>query len=89
MAKVLLDMAISLDGYTGSSAQLLLQRLGSGDPTSAVRARIDLGADDIAAEAGRLVGLGAERLRAGRGRIVLGDPVGMVFCVTSNSPGYP
>jgi len=74
---------------TGSSAQLLLQRLGSDDPTSAVRAHIDLGTDDVEAEAERLVGLGAERLGPGRGWIVLRDPVGMVFCVTGNSPDDP
>ena len=74
---------------TGSSAQLLLQRLGSDDPATAVRAHIDLGADDIAAEAERLVGLGAKRLGPGRGWIVLRDPVGMVFCVTGNSPNDP
>jgi hypothetical protein len=73
----------------GSSAQLLLQRLGSDDPATEVRAHIDLGADDIAAEAARLVRLGAERLGPGRGWIVLRDPVGMVFCVTGNSPDDP
>ena len=40
----------------GSSVQLLFQRLGSDDPATAVRAHIDLGADDIEAEATRLVG---------------------------------
>jgi Glyoxalase-like domain len=74
---------------TGSSVQLLFQRLGSDDPATAVRAHIDLGADDIEAEATRLVGLGAERLGPGRGWIVLRDPVGMAFCVTSNSPDNP
>ena len=49
---------------TGSSVQLLFQRLGSDDPATAVRAHIDLGADDVEAEATRLVELGAERLRA-------------------------
>ncbi|HET9778370.1 MAG TPA: VOC family protein [Propionibacteriaceae bacterium] len=73
----------------GSSIQLLLQRLGSDDPATAVRAHIDLGADDIEAEATRLVGLGAEWLGPGRGWIVLRDPVGMVFCVTGNSPDNP
>jgi len=74
---------------TGSSVQLLFQRLGADDPATAVRTHIDLGAEDIAAEAARLVGLGAERLGPGRGWIVLRDPVGMVFCVTSNSPDDP
>jgi Glyoxalase-like domain len=73
----------------GSSVQLLFQRLGSDDPATAVRAHIDLGADDIDAEAVRLVGLDAEWLGPGRGWIVLRDPVGMVFCVTRNSPDNP
>jgi hypothetical protein len=74
---------------TGSSVQLLFQRLGPDDPATAVRAHIDLGTDDIEAEATRLVGMGAEWLGPGRGWIVLRDPVGMVFCVTGNSPDYP
>jgi Glyoxalase-like domain len=73
----------------GSSAQLLFQRLGSDETATAVRAHIDLGADDLEAEAMRLVGLGAERHRPGRGWIVLCDPVGMVFCVTGNAPDNP
>jgi hypothetical protein len=72
-----------------SSIQLLFQKLGSDDPATAVRAHIDLGADDIETEATRLVGLGAEWLGPGRGWIVLRDPVGMVFCVTGNSPDNP
>jgi hypothetical protein len=74
---------------TGSSVQLLFQRLGPDDPATAVRAHIDLGAEDIEAEATRLVGMGAEWLGPGRGWIVLRDPVGMVFCVTDNSPDNP
>ena len=70
-------------------AQLLFQGLGSDDPGTDVRAHIDLGADDLEAEAGRLVGLGAERLGPGRGWIVLRDPVGMIFCVTGNAPDNP
>jgi hypothetical protein len=73
----------------GSSVQLLFQRLGSDDPATAVRDHIDLGADDVEAESARLVELGAERLGPGRGWIVLRDPVGLVFCVTSNSPDAP
>ena len=73
----------------GSSVQLLFQKLGPDDPATAARAHIDLGADDIEAEAARLVGLGAEQLGLGRGWIVLRDPVGMVFCVTANSPDNP
>ena len=67
----------------------LFQRLGSDDPATAVRAHIDLGADDVEAEAARLVGLGAEYLGPGRGWIVLRDPVGMIFCVTGNHPDNP
>ena len=73
----------------GSSVQLLFQKLGADDPATAVRSHIDLGADDIEAEAARLVGLVAERLGPGHGWIVLRDPVGMVFCVTRNSPDDP
>ena len=73
----------------GSSAQLLFQRLGTDDAASAVRAHIDLGAENVAAEAARLVELGAAKLGPGRGWIVLRDPVGMVFCVTGNSPHRP
>jgi len=84
------EFAGKLYPLTGSSAQILLQRLGADDPAGAVRAHIDLGTDDVEAEAARLVGLGAERLGPGRGRwIVLRDPVGMVFCVTGNSPDDP
>ena len=74
---------------TGSSVQLLFQRLGSDDPATAVQAHIDLGADDVEAETTRLVELRGERLGPGRGWIVLRDPVGMVFCVTGNSPDAP
>jgi hypothetical protein len=74
---------------TGSSAQLLFQRLGLDDPATAVRAHIDLGTDDVEAEAARLADLGAEIIGPGRGWIVLRDPVGMVFCATGNSPDDP
>jgi hypothetical protein len=69
--------------------QLLFQRLGNDDPGTAVRAHIDLGTDDIEADAQRLIQLGAERVGTGRGWIVLRDPVGMVFCTTGNSPDTP
>jgi Glyoxalase-like domain len=83
------EFAGKLYPRAGSSIQLLFQKLGADDPATAVRAHIDLGADDMEAEAARLVGLGAQRLRPGRGWIVLRDPVGMVFCVTRNSPDDP
>jgi Glyoxalase-like domain len=83
------EFAGKLDPPTGSSVQLLFQRLGSDDPATAVRAHIDLAADDVELEAARLVQLGAARVGPGRGWIVLRDPVGMVFCVTGNSPDAP
>jgi hypothetical protein len=71
---------------SGSSVQLLFQRLGENDQGTAVRAHIDLGTDDIEADAQRLVQLGAARVEPGRGWIVLRDPTGLVFCTTGNSP---
>jgi hypothetical protein len=68
----------------GSPLQLLFQRLG--EPGGPVRAHLDHGTDDMAAEVRRLVNLGAEDLGAGRGWHVLRDPAGLPFCVTPNSP---
>ena len=68
----------------GSPLQLLFQRLD--EPAGPVRAHLDHGADDVAAEVRRLVGLGAEDVRPGRGWHVLRDPAGLLFCVTGNSP---
>jgi hypothetical protein len=73
----------------GSPIQLLLQRLGEEDPATAVRAHLDLGCDDLDAEARRLVGLGASRLWDGPGWITLRDPARLLFCVTGNSPDAP
>ena len=67
-----------------SPVQLLFQRL-DGDADT-VRAHIDLGADDVEAEADRLEGLGARRLWPGRGWITLEDPAGLPFCATGNQP---
>jgi hypothetical protein len=65
--------------------QLLFQRLNEdGDPET--RAHIDLGADDIEAEATRLEGLGARRLWQGDGWITLEDPAGLPFCATVTRP---
>jgi predicted enzyme related to lactoylglutathione lyase len=74
---------------SGSSVQLLFQRLGEDDSATAVRAHIDLGADDVAADAERLAQLGAQRVGPGHGWIVLRDPTGLVFCTTGNSPDAP
>jgi hypothetical protein len=73
----------------GSSVQLLFQRLGEDDSGVAVRAHIDLGTDDLEADAQRLTQLGAERVGPGGGWIVLRDPTGLVFCTTGNSPDAP
>ena len=74
---------------SGSSVQLLLQRLGEDDPGTAVRAHIDLGTDDREADAERLIQAGATLVGPGDGWIVLRDPTGMVFCTTGNSPDAP
>jgi hypothetical protein len=74
---------------SGSSTQLLFQRLGEEDSARTVRAHIDLGTDDIEADAQRLIHVGAERIRPDHGWIVLRDPAGMVFCTTSNFPDAP
>lgn len=68
----------------GSPLQLLFQRLG--DEEGPVRAHLDHGSDNRAAEVGRLVALGAADVAPGRGWHVLRDPTGQVFCVTDNSP---
>lgn len=69
----------------GSPLQLLFQRLDEED--GPVRAHLDHGADDVAAEVDRLVGLGAEAVGRGRGEWhVLRDPARLLFCVTGNSP---
>jgi len=74
---------------SGSSVQLLFQRLGEDDPGTAVRAHIDLGTDDREAHAQRLIQLGATRVGSRDGWIVLRDPTGMPFCTTGNSPDAP
>ena len=69
----------------GSPLQLLFQRLD--EPEGPVRVHLDVGTDDMDAEIVRLVALGAEDVGPGHGGWhVLRDPVGQVFCVTSNSP---
>jgi hypothetical protein len=68
----------------GSPLQLLFQRLDEED--GAVRAHLDLGTDDIAADARRLLDLGACDIGPGRGWHALRDPAGLAFCTTGNSP---
>jgi hypothetical protein len=69
-------------GGPDSPVQLLFQRLD--DEVSSTRAHIDLGTDDVEAEARRLVAAGARRLWDGRGWIVLEDAAGLPFCATGN-----
>jgi Glyoxalase-like domain len=69
-----------------SPLQLLLQRLGRDDSGTHARAHLDLGSNDLQAEVSRLEALGARVLSPDDGFIVLRDPVGLPFCVTSNDP---
>jgi hypothetical protein len=79
------EFAGKLRPQGGSPVQLLFQRLDEdGDPPT--RAHIDLGADDIEAEAERLEALGARRMWDGAGWITLQDPAGLRFCATSTAP---
>ncbi len=66
--------------------QILLQQLGPDDDGEHTRAHLDLGTDDVDAEVARLLRLGAQRVATGSGWIVMQDPVGLPFCVTSNPP---
>ena len=68
----------------GSPLQLLFQRLDTAE--GPVRAHLDHGTDDLAAEVGRLRALGADDVGPGRGWHVLRDPAGLLCCATENSP---
>jgi hypothetical protein len=70
----------------GSPVQILLQRLGRSDEGTRTRAHIDLGTDDIEADASRLEALGAARIGPGHGWIALTDPAGHPFCTTRTTP---
>lgn len=70
----------------GSPLQLLFQRLD--EPKGRVRAHLDLGTDDLAAEVRRLRTAGAEEIGPGRGWHALRDVAGLPFCVTGNSPAH-
>ena len=81
------EFAGKLFAPIGSSiTRLLLQRLGRDDGGDQARAHIDLGTDDVDAEAARLVQLGAEVAWPGDRWVAMTDPVGMLFCVTPNPP---
>lgn len=73
----------------GSPLQVLVQRLGEDDEGKGTRAHLDLGCDDIEAAADLVVELGGQRVLTGDGFVALRDPVGLVFCVTANSPDAP
>jgi hypothetical protein len=73
----------------GSPLQVLLQRLGDDDGGTTTRAHLDLGCDDIAADAEQLRGHGAVPLHSGDGFLALRDPAGLPFCVSANSPDAP
>ena len=69
-----------------SPVQLLIQQLGDDDGLGVVRAHLDLGTDDIAAEVRRVEALGARQLWPGHGFVALQDPIGLPFCVSGNDP---
>ena len=75
-----------LMGPPEAPLRLLVQRLGEDDGGTTTRAHIDLGSDDIDAEAARLAGLGARHLERFEGWAGMEDPVGLVFCVTGKPP---
>lgn len=67
----------------GQPLGLMLQRLGT-DDTGDVRAHLDWGTTDRAAETERHLGLGARVLAQHRYWTVLADPVGRVYCLTDD-----
>jgi Glyoxalase-like domain len=65
---------------------MLVQRLSAADTATATRAHVDIGTDDVAAEAARVEALGARLVeRFDRWRIYE-DPAGLPFCVTPQPP---
>jgi Glyoxalase-like domain len=70
----------------GSPLRLLVQRLGRDDPGTSTRAHVDIGTDDVAAEAARLESLGAKVRERIDHWVVFDDPAGLPFCVTPQPP---
>jgi hypothetical protein len=74
-----------------SPLQLLLRRGSTGPGGDAVRGRLELGTDDVAAEVRRVVALGAsgptDRASPGGARVSLTDPAGLIFSVTARHDG--
>lgn len=78
-----------LEAPTTSPLRILLQRLGTADTSTTVRAHLDLGTDDLDAEVERLVAAGASRPGQpadADGWVTLVDPAGMPFCATARQP---
>jgi Glyoxalase-like domain len=71
-----------------TALQLLVQRLGPEDNSSATRAHIDFGTDEIPTEVIRLQTLGAELVDDSHlpRWVVMRDPTGLLFCVTRQRP---
>ncbi|WP_408898423.1 VOC family protein [Nocardioides sp. R1-1] len=70
----------------GQPLGLLLQRLGADDDGD-IRAHLDWGTSDRAAETERHLALGARVLAQHRYWTVLADPVGRVYCLTDGPAG--
>jgi Glyoxalase-like domain len=67
----------------GQDFELLIQRLGEGQP----RVHIDIHTDDLAAEVARLEALGAQRVAQAGFWWIMRDPAGLLFCVLPEPPG--
>ena len=63
--------------------ELLVQRLDEGGE---VRAHVDLGCSDRAAETERHLGLGATHVESFDAWTVLADPTGSAYCITDRAP---
>jgi hypothetical protein len=80
---------LNLEAPPMSPMRILLQRLGTADSSTKVRAHLDLNTDDLSAEVDRLLDAGATRPEQptdADGWVVLFDPTGLPFCVTARHP---
>jgi predicted enzyme related to lactoylglutathione lyase len=75
-----------LEPPTESPLRMLVQRLSVADTGTATRAHVDVGTDDVAAEAARVEALGARLVERFDRWIVFEDPAGLPFCVTPQPP---
>jgi len=69
-----------------SPLRQLVQRLDEDDAGESTRVHLDIGTDDIDAEAARVESLGARRVRRIDRWVVFADPAGLPFCVTPQPP---